>query len=214
MLKWYIGIFLPLSIIFPLAAAVNARRQLLPAEKMIVLYLLADALASIVSVSLAKSGINNMPVFHAYPLVEFTILTLFFKQDVKNSFISRGAGYFIGGFILFALADAFFIQGIHHFNTYPRTLEALLLVCFSLVFFYRRIDAATMGERNDAPAVWFAAALLLYFSGSLILFVLSARLTANSRANDLAWAIHASLQLLLYVFFTIGFLRCRQRALI
>jgi len=211
MFKLYIGIILPVTIVFPLLMAAGAYRWLLPPEKIAAFYLLADGIANIIAVSLAKNGINNMPVFHIYPVAEFLLLTLFFKRSLAGTLVDRYAWLFIGGFTIFAIADAFFIQGFLHFNTYPRTLEAFLLLFFALFFFYKRIDAAVIEKWDENPSVWFTIALFLYFSGALVLFLLSGQLTRNSRANDLAWTIHASLQLLLYMLFTVGFYRCRQR---
>ena len=211
MLKMYIGIFLPFTILFPVSAATAVYRRLLSAEKTAAWYLLADGIANIVAVSLAKSGINNMPVFHVYPVIEFLLLVLFFKQNLRGTLIDRYAWLFIAGFIFFAVVDALFIQSILHFNTYPRTLEALLLVGFALFFFYKRIDPAIAQKWSEEPSVWFVIAVLLYFSGALILFLFSGQLTKNSQANKLAWGIHATLLLLLYILFTVGFYRCRHR---
>lgn len=154
---------------------------------------------------------NNLPLLHVYTLTEFTLLYLFFEHYWNNFFSKRVLRSIAIGFVTFSVINSLFIQNIYTFNSYARGLEALLMIIFSLLSFYKIFQDPSV-RMEQQPVLWIIAGILIYFSGSFTLFVLSNYiLPLGVTLNFQIWAVHAFLSILLYVFISIGLWKMRKR---
>ena len=153
---------------------------------------------------------NNLPLLHVYTLTEFILLYLFLEYHWNNFYPKRLLRSIATGFVTFSVINSLFIQNIYTFNSYARGLEALLLIIFSLLSFYRIFqDASVTAARQP---VWIIAGILIYFSGAFTLFVLSNYiLPLGVSLNFQILAVHACLSIMLYVFISIGLWKMRKR---
>jgi hypothetical protein len=210
MLRLYIGIIIPLSILIPLIVALYRYHQLPGPARSIFHYLIFSGIINCIAIVLARNGINNLPLLHLYTVAEFALLTVFYRQvfapPAKRLLYPYGAIVFA----VFCVINAIFFQSLFSYNTFPRTIESLLLIIMALLFFYKMLSAEQEGAWYKNMFTWFNIGLLLYFSGSLSLFLLSDVLLRNKQLNEIAWIIHASLVLVMYILFAGGFLSCKR----
>jgi hypothetical protein len=210
MLKLYIGIIIPLSILIPLIVALYRYHQLPAPAKSIFHYLVFSGVINCIAIIMARNGINNLPLLHLYTMAEFVLLTIFYRQVFSRRIERLFYPYLAAIFAVFCIVNAVFFQPVFSYNTYPRTIESLLLIIMALLFFYKMLSSEQEGAWYKNTFTWFNIGLLLYFSGSLSLFLLSDVLLKNKQLNEMAWIIHATLVLVMYLLFASGFLNCKK----
>lgn len=197
--------YVTVLVLFPIVVAIY-RRKYLKKELRPITYYLAFALFfqlfAIVSSSFIK---NNLPPLHLYTVVEFGLISWFYKEYL-GSFLNKKIIYAI--FILFttlAVLNVIFVQSIYEYNSYPRGLECIFVVFYSITAYYKTIKSLEIISIEKSPLFWINAGFLFYFAGSLFLFVLgNLILTQDIQLSMLSWAIHACLLGLMYIFIGIG----------
>jgi hypothetical protein len=199
------------AIVFPLAMALFSYPRLPPALKWLSASLVLGGLSSIVMKLYAMEGQNNMPAFHVYTILEFLLLSLFYRQLFKGKKLYRlipAAAVLYTGFWII---NILLWQPLTKYNSYSRSAEALLLILYALAYFKYMLDGQLALPYYKAIN-WINTGLLLYFSGALSLFICGNLIMTSLALNTIIWNIHASLVLLMYLFFTIGLYHAKRTA--
>jgi hypothetical protein len=210
MYLYYISYVVPGTILFPLSVAVLRYASIDMKLRIIFYYLLLSFFFNSVTTVLAESGQNNLPLFHLFTLLEGVLLLLFYRECLAN-YLRRNLFWFImAGYLCFCLMNSLFIQHVFSFNTYSRFVEALMIISFSLYYLYTTLETKEPGQWYTDPLIMINIGLLVYFSSSLFLFLFSDVLLSNRQINILAWVIHATLVMIMYILFGIGFFNYRK----
>src|SRR6201999_1594371 len=88
MLTTYMGVIVPSAILIPVSAGAH-RYKKLKASRLLFLYLLIGGIINLWGIILARKGINNLPLLHAYTVLEFLVVTLFYRKILTNKHISQ-----------------------------------------------------------------------------------------------------------------------------
>lgn len=205
---WYMSA-VPFAMVVPLLVAMFRMKQLPGYAFAIVWLLIISGVTQLTIIFLAESGVNNMPFFHGYTIVELLVLILFFKRLLNPGVIKRHIFVLAGGFLLFALINAFFIQSLFQFNSYARSIEAIMIIALCFVFFAQQFGTDQLSYKD--PGLWFVMGLFVYFSSSFIIFIISnLSLVLDKYFDWIMWNIHATIVLIMYGLYTVGFVRCRK----
>jgi hypothetical protein len=208
----YVIFIVPATLLVPLAAAtingVFRFRQL----RVIYLYLLFVVGIEILSRVLGARGINNLPLLHIYTIIEFLFMMRFFMLAIPDQAVSRLAKWLMAGFTLCSIFDLSFIQHMNQFNSYPRTLAALIIAGFCMYFFYAN-DVPEERPWAHNPLNWVVTGLLVYFGSSFFHFAFQNVLfqKASLAVNYFFAYVHATLAMVMYFFFTAGFIYARRQ---
>lgn len=196
-------------IIVPLCMNTVYFKRLDIAHKLLGIHLWIACAVELTSYILMRQKRNNLPLLHFYTLSEFTLLYMYFDYYLRNTFPVWLLRSIAISFMGFTILNSLFIQSIYTFNSYARALEALLLILYSLLCFYRMAQSA---GKESKPVIWVNAGILIYFSGAFTLFVLSNYiLPLGVKLNVEIWAIHSFLSILLYTFIAIGLWKGRKQ---
>lgn len=209
----FIGVIAPLCILPPIFISVIRWRFLTKEAKWICWYLLITALISLAASVIGKVfHKNNMPLVHLLTAIEMILFigyykTLLFKKDKSPLYIILSIC-----FIIFCVINAFYIQGIHSYSSYTRSVEAIICMLFALNYFARLAAERTISKWSSNSDFYFNAGIFLYFSGAFMLFIFSNFIVSNLSKPDFTviWTIHAVLVLIMYLFFSFGFLICKK----
>jgi hypothetical protein len=149
---------------------------------------------------------NTMPLTNAYLLFSFLFLGLFYFF-VLNRFVSRKILLIvIFGFELLCVLNIVFIQSIYEYPVITYPLGNLLLVAFSIIYFYKIMIEAKIDNLWREPLVWINAGILIYFSGNLFYNVLFNLILEYSREFlKLTLFYFSVLNALFYILFSVGF---------
>jgi len=140
--------------------------------------------------------------YRLFTIVEFTVLSVYLLKEIVSDkfrlFIKLSSLVF-GAFVLFDLMTG----TLNEFDSIPTGVESILILCSSLLVLYERI---IKNEEYNVSSIWISVGIVLFFSGTFFLFILS-----ESNFNDSAFSetysyILASFKIISYILFSIGIL--------
>lgn len=155
--------------------------------------------------ALHKQGGNNMIISHLFTIVEYSCWSFFYVRlfDGKTTKKLILSCLFI--VLTFMLVSIIFWQPLDVYNSYGKTVESAFLLCFAIGWFYKVFVDQTIRRLETHPVFWINAAVLIYFSGSFLLFV------TNNFLQEIpvieffeAWALHGIFIMIHYLFISIG----------
>ncbi|MFD1819454.1 hypothetical protein SAMN04515674_102151 [Pseudarcicella hirudinis] len=202
-----IAVYAPISLLLPVTVAL-VRKKYLVNELRPVAFYIGLQLFTEIFIRVLSFGFhvrNSLPFLHIYTVLEFSLICWFYYVFLKDFIHKNIIPVLVTGFLLFAIINGVFIQTVFEFNTYPRSLESLLIVCLSLIAFYKMFQTLEYVRIDRTSVFWINSGFTLYFSGNLFLFVLgNLLLSKDQELSRMAWAIHAGLDIFMNIFIAIG----------
>jgi hypothetical protein len=206
----------PFVVWIPIVAGLLSFKKAPVYVRLLIIHLFLAAIVQAIAYYLWKHSQNNLYLLHLYTVEELVMLTFFYGYLLKSSI---GKNIFIvvaAFFITCAALNALFLQPITRHNTYARSLESLIIIIWTILYFYRHL-----AEDPDAPQkhgngiLLINTAFLLYFSASLLLFTLSnfISITSSKEMRVNLWAIHALVSIFMYILIAIGLWKHRKTAI-
>lgn len=180
----------------------------LPVKVRSMLYFLLGSLATdLASRWLFYQGANNLFLLHIYTLWELVAWAWFFYLAFELT--RREQRLFFGGIGLagvLLLLNSMFLEPLTGFNSNAKTLVQALLVGFAIRYFFIAFGKIDLTKPIAQSVTFINFAVLLYYSGSLFIFMFSRLLkeygVASVQQHGL-WVINA---LLLVVFHLLIFI--------
>lgn len=208
----YLTLIFSMGFIFcPLILSLKYFRSYPKELKVISIHLMLIAILAVYSASLWIFSKNNLPVLHIYTMIEFSTIMLFYQIVFKNVIDKVWFIALILAFLVFCLINAFYIQKWHIFNTYPRTLESIIIISTSLFYYYKITKQTLYIQIEKSATFWINTGFFIYFSGSFLLFMLSNYILPLSlKFNMIVWQLHAFLSCVLYSLIFIGLWQRRK----
>jgi hypothetical protein len=199
----YIGYVVPFSGIIPLGIGLYKFRRLEPGLRIITCYLLLSVSCSVAGTLLASQNMNNMPVVHVYTFLELIVLSAFYLSIFRRSLLRYLIIFLSPALLIFLVMDTLLPGKIYHFNNNGKSLEALLIILCAVAYFISALDHTDNKAVKSNPSLaYINAGLLLYFSSSLILFIINTIDARYISISIVVWDMHASFLLLMFILFS------------
>jgi hypothetical protein len=180
--------------------------------RLLVIHLFVAAIIQANGYYMWKNGQNNLFLLHQYTVEELVMLTLFYSYLLKPLLQQRVFISIIAVFCICAALNAIFLQPLKAHNTYTRSLESLIIMVWTILYFYLRLREDPETEVRHRPGLLLInAAFLLYFAASLLLFSLSNFLDEGKKETRLnLWAVHALASIIMYILIAVGLWKHRK----
>lgn len=204
----YLGVVVPASVIIPIVMGMFRYRYFSRGMKLFFTYLVMAGIVNAAASILAAKGINNMPLLHLFTVAEFVLLATFYRSIMEGR-IRKIIIWLCMLFILASICNVIFFQNIFAYNTIIRSVEALIITGLAIIFFFRQLITEHI-KKNNAHLYWINAGVFLYFAADVLLFLFAKVLIETPKIYRLAWTIHASFVLLMYLLSTAGFLQVKK----
>jgi hypothetical protein len=136
-------------------------------------YIITKAFFEILATVSAKLFENNLFGLHIYTIVQFVVLTLFFRNCFKIFNIKFKYFLILGIGICPILLNSIFIQPLDTFNSYTRFLVELYMILISIFLFIVLIQNRKHDQQYMQASVTFISTLFIEASGSLIFYLYS-----------------------------------------
>jgi len=173
-------------------------------QKMIGVLVLITVISEFAINFLSSQEINSLPALHLFTAVQFVLLVYILGKALSPLYSIRLLNNLIILFILFVFIDAIFLSGINNFSTYSRPLASLILIFLVLSFFYNTLKELKIESLDKEPVFWLNIGVLLYFSGSLFIFLFTNYFQASNEALLTLWGIHAIFNIILNFTYAIA----------
>lgn len=131
----------------------------------------------------------------------------FFTKAKSLQPVKRTLHYAMYFFMIFALVNLFFFQGLWTYNSNSETLGDIMLAVICCYFFYTLLTADEHIDLLRLDYFWLATGLLFYSLGSALLYQFSGVLRDFYLKShlDIGTYINYALNLILYTGFIIAF---------
>lgn len=200
----YLGIIVPLTIIVPILFAVSKYHFLSLELKIASWYLFLSGATNLLTSVLAFKSISNMPVMHIYTCLEMVLLGLFYRVILQGTRVSKSIPYIIAAFVVACIINVLYFQDIFTFNTYTKSLEALIIIFLAVCYFKNKLDSIAANINPNNTILFINSGLLLYFSGSFVVFIIENINIHSTQFWFVMWNIHGTLVVALYQLFAIA----------
>lgn len=182
------------------------------------IYLFLNLVIQIVADQLFQKGLPNLPLLHLNTLLEFVFLSLFFKEVYKRQ--DSFKKYFIFFVLIVALLlilNSVFIEPIYGFNSKAKSLVQICIIFYVVLYFFDSYGKVDFLEGENLSINMICFAVLLYYAGSLFIFMFSQFFfVERSEAFYAFWVVNAGLTFIfqLIMLISITLLIMRKRTLI
>lgn len=154
---------------------------------------------------LMELNINNLPLLHLYTLGELIFWSFFYWKVLRLNSIQRKTFLITTGLTAsLVLINSIFIQEITGFNSNAKTLVNVLLISYSVIFLYQLLHLTNVERKKHRFSGLINSAVLIYYSGSLMIFMFSNYLYQYLEDDSAFWVFNVLLNLLFQILIFIA----------
>ncbi|MEM1320833.1 MAG: hypothetical protein AAGG75_11290 [Bacteroidota bacterium] len=175
-------------------------------QKLLSLLIFSSLFFEFAALAVGQAGLrlNNLFLLHIFTVIEFAFLVLIFRPHL-HPVISRPAGNgIIAAFTVFAIINSIFFEPLTQFNAFGRAIEAVVVIFLVLLCFSLLLRSLKIRQPAQSPLIWISIGTLIYFSGSLFVFIFSNYVLSSPKMSVTIWGIHAFISIVLKLFYTIA----------
>lgn len=200
-----------LSICIPLIVGLIFKNNLRPNFTILLYFVCADLLTEIMVHLFRSYHVNNLFVLRIYTVIQFVLLSVFYSKVLSLSKLSFFINIFNFILLSIALIDLY-KNGIETTDDLTLTTASILLMIYSLFTFFHMMQNPVHANILSAPLFWFNTAVLLYFSGGLILFIFNSYILKHSyKMHHELWGINSLLNIVFNLLMAIGFWKTKHK---
>lgn len=155
-----------------------------------------------------RSTIYNL--LSVFTLVEYSAFTFVLYSIIDNRIFRAIILISSGVFFVFAIYYYITVKN-NTFDSLPASIEAILIVAFSIFYLFDQMNKPQVIFIYQEPNFWFVVAFIIYFSGTLFLFIQASNLTKEVRDNF--WKISLISNIIKNILFAIAFSTKKSRNL-
>jgi hypothetical protein len=172
----YLGMLLNIINMFLYALSYKKNSRNLT-YKLFSLYLLCELIINISAFILASYQEHNLFLTHYYFILQYIILSLFYKTLFKNPQKQMVTVVFIPVLTILAIQYAMQPELYFKFNTTEVFITSLPIVVYSMIHLYNSL--------NESPKyMYINAGVLIYITTSTLIFILGDYLSGNSSSSS------------------------------
>jgi len=196
------------SIVAPIVIGATYIKSLSFAMRILFVYVIITGLFELTTSVMSAYQINNLVLFHAHFFIEFLAISSIFFFSYDSVFWRGVVGVFLISFVIFALLDQYYFDALDPFKANERYAEGLMVVVLCAGYYISLLRRPIHRYLERQPMFWLTSGWLIYFAGTLYLFLFSKELLAMNSFHF--WQIHAILNIGLNIIYVISFVKGRK----
>ncbi len=141
-----------------------------------------------------------------FTLVEYTIFSYFIYLSYKRKLFKRLLIWFYPVFcviLVYSILHKYITN--YNFDYLSSSLEAILIIIYSIVFFYEQLQNPEVYFFYTSKSFWIIIAILIYMSATLFLFISTSILLSDSPQTKTLWFINNAANIIKNILFAIAF---------
>lgn len=174
-------------------------------QRLLLILICLTIFVELVARALWKIYMNNLFLYHFYSVIEFFLLATLYKKHLEGLLKPIWMNILIAVFVVFAVLNTLFFQGLAQFNSNVTFIECLLLIALSLLYFYKLLHDMEYRALERNPMFWVNISVLTYFSGALVLFHVANDLIPEPlKVRGAVWGVHALFNVVHYILYAMA----------
>jgi len=163
-----------LVVFLPLIIIILRKKYLTKELKILFLYVIASIGFEIFSITWAKIlHIPNHFILNTFALTEGILISSIFQEAFINKKLKKNTFILIIIYTLVSIYLFIMPNGFFKFNSIVNALSCLLIIVWVFVYFYQLLQTLQVIKLYTLPLFWISVGCLLYFSGTLFIFLYS-----------------------------------------
>ncbi|MBB6003329.1 hypothetical protein HNP25_001985 [Arcicella rosea] len=195
-----------LGVFFPLIIAIIRRENFTLELKLMFVYIIVSTLTEIIATFWARYLHSpNHFMLNIFSVVECLLLVLMYREVFINKLVKRITLITISVFTFFAIFNFTETSNFVKFNSLINSIACIIIIICVFIYFFQLLQTLTVQKLSVTPMFWISVACLLYFSGTLFLFLYGETvLFHKSPFFKELWVIYFILSFIFRIFLAIG----------
>jgi hypothetical protein len=190
--------------LFPVLAALYNYKYLDKILKIAALYFLVSSLFDWVLEFTKVVSNNNLPAIHLFIVISIVFYAAIYYNAFFNRVLKKVTIILAAIALLIVIFNVIFIEGIWEYPSMSNTVLGVLVIFFSLAYFYQLLNRQEFIHIEKQGLFWINAGVLFYYSINLFLFMLLRKIIA-AHLEDY-FMIHIITNIIANILFTVGLL--------
>lgn len=191
-----------LSALIPAVIGVLVLNRVSLAIRFIIGFVICSILLQIITFIFYLNSLNNLPFFHIYTYLEFGVISIVYYLVLDTYHKRRILLLFlIVGFVIFSIINLVKWENIFTYNSNQRLAEFLVVFVFIIVYMTTILRTRSQGNIENQPYSVLSFGFLVYFTGTLLLFLNASNLMNLGIKND--WVLHSILNIFINIVYFI-----------
>lgn len=194
-----------LSALLPILAAARNFRNLDGILRTAAAFFLIAAFFELALIFTIRAEIpNNMPMLHLFIAISVSFFSRIYYRAFSTPLLRTVVMVLGTAAFLLVLVNASFLQGIWIYPSLSNTVQSIIMITFSLLYFYQIFTRQEYIHIEKQGLFWINSGVLIYFSINIFLFMLFNLVIANQRQE--LYAIHSVTNIISNILYAIGLL--------
>lgn len=120
-------------------------------------------------------------ILSLFTVLEYSFFTIFIYTNLKNKIFKKvllSVSFFFLSFCAFSyLSD----KTYHFIDSLPASFESIFILIFCILYFYEQLSNPNVSFIYSSKKFWIVASFLIYFSGTLFLFIYTSNLSREEQ---------------------------------
>ena len=194
-----------ISDLFPVLAAFYYYKRLDLVLKIAAAFFVVSALSDGLQTVFMYAGIGNSnPVIHIYIIASIFLFGAIYFHAFFNPLTKKAVVLCSAIAVIIVLFNIFFNGGLLEYPSISNTVLSLLLILFSLLYFYQLLNRQEFIHIEKQALFWINASVLFYYSVTIFLFMLYKKLSIEQIGQY--YIINSITNIIANILFTIALL--------
>jgi len=175
-----------ISDFLPVLAALYNYRRLDSILRLMAIFCILSVIpdvAGLVASYLKLRHYNNLVLFHFFDMMAAVFFTLIYQRAFYKQLFKK-ITFILGGLsLLIMVCNAIFIEGLWKYPSVSNTVLCVLLIIFSLIYFYELLSRQEFTYIEKQGMFWINSGVLFYFAINIFLFMLYNDINSDQKAD-------------------------------
>jgi len=175
-----------ISDFLPVIAALYNYRRLDSTLRLMALFCLLSVIPDLVGLVISYLNLryyNNLVLFHFFDMMAAVFFTLIYRRAFYKELFKKITFILGGASLLIMIFNAIFIEGLWKYPSVSNTVLCVLLIIFSLIYFYELLSRQEFTYIEKQGMFWINSGVLFYFSINIFLFMLYNKISDADKPN-------------------------------
>lgn len=163
------------------------------------------------NIILSTLSIQDLYLVHLYAIFEFAFISWFFALQFKG-WLVKAIPPLVIVFTIWCILNFFYVQTFGQLNTYTRSVEAIIIIAYCLIFINKQSQVDASHKWGDLSLNWVSAGLLIFYSCCFFIFMFSNYLIRADK--HIIFIVYGSYDVILIaenILFAIAFYKCKKQ---